>query len=160
MSDDVKRRSLLKAIASGLGAGGSLAIMPESWTRPILHSVIVPAHATASPGVTTTTTTAAPGPSDVRLKRDIVQVGRLNNGLGLYRYRYIWGDEIFVGVMAQEVAKIIPEAVERGADGYLRVHYARLGMHMMTWEEWVAADGRPSQDEIRSGMSEEQRSAI
>ena len=94
------------------------------------------------------------------MKRDIVEVDRLDSGIGLYRYRYIWGDEVFVGVMAQEVARIVPEAVERGADGYFRVDYARLGLRLMTWEEWVAADERPSRGEVRFVFGEEQRSAI
>ena len=77
-------------------------------------------------------------PSDVRLKRDIVLLGRLPNGIGLYRYRYVWSDQPYVGVMAQEVARIIPDAVVQAADGFLRVNYARLGMRLLTWDEWVS----------------------
>jgi hypothetical protein len=80
--------------------------------------------------------------SDIRLKRDIVQIARLDNGIGLYRYRYIWSDDVYVGVMAQEVAEVIPDAVLRGADGYLRVNYARLGLHLMTWDEWIQQAAR------------------
>jgi hypothetical protein len=81
--------------------------------------------------------------SDIRLKRDIAQVGRLGNGLGLYRYRYLWSDTVYVGVMAQEVALIRPDAVVHGLDGYLRVDYSRLGLHLMTLPEWEAA-GEPA----------------
>jgi hypothetical protein len=77
--------------------------------------------------------------SDIRLKRDIVELVRLDNGLKLYRYRYLWSDQVYVGVMAQEVAEIMPDAVLLGSDGYLRVNYARLGLRLMTWEEWEAA---------------------
>ncbi|HEX3936810.1 MAG TPA: tail fiber domain-containing protein [Xanthobacteraceae bacterium] len=78
-------------------------------------------------------------PSDVRLKRDIVKLGRLANGLGLYRYRYLDSDQVYVGVMAQEVALIVPEAVKHMPDGYhWRVDYPRLGMKLMAWEEWMA----------------------
>jgi hypothetical protein len=80
-------------------------------------------------------------PSDIRLKRDIAPVGRLADGLDMYRYRYLWSDTIHVGVMAQEVAASRPDAVHRGADGYLRVDYARLGLRMQTWDEWVATQG-------------------
>ena len=66
--------------------------------------------------------------SDIRLKRDIKQVARLDNGLALYRYRYKWSDQVYVGVMAQEVLLVRPDAVVRGADGYLRVDYSRLGL--------------------------------
>ena len=81
-------------------------------------------------------------PSDIRLKRDIVLLDRLPNGIGLYRYRYIWSDQVYVGVMAQEVAQIVPDAVVRGADGFLRVNYARLGMRLLTWDEWAAKSRR------------------
>jgi hypothetical protein len=81
--------------------------------------------------------------SDIRLKRDIAQVGRLGNGLGLYRYRYLWSDTFYVGVMAQEVALIRPDAVVHGLDGYLRVDYSRLGLHLMTLPEWEAV-GEPA----------------
>jgi hypothetical protein len=76
--------------------------------------------------------------SDVRLKRDIVLVGRLDNGLGLYRYRYLWSDAEYVGVMAQEVALLQPKAVLHGLDGYLRVNYELLGVPFRTLREWQA----------------------
>jgi hypothetical protein len=75
-------------------------------------------------------------PSDIRLKRDIVPLGRTTNGLQLYRYRYIGDDTFYVGVMAQEVAERVPDAVTRGADGYLMVDYGKLGLTFMTSEEW------------------------
>jgi hypothetical protein len=76
---------------------------------------------------------------DIRLKRDVAQVSRVAVGIDLYRYRYLWSDTIHVGVMAQEVAAVMPEAVRRGVDGYLRVDYARLGLRVRTWDQWVAA---------------------
>src|SRR5438045_912115 len=63
--------------------------------------------------------------SDARLKRDVVHLGRLDNGINLYRYRYNWSDQIYVGVMAQEIVQIVPDAIDSGADGYLRVDYER-----------------------------------
>jgi hypothetical protein len=80
--------------------------------------------------------------SDVRLKRDIALIDRLPNGLGLYRYRYLWSDQVYVGVIAQEVEAIEPNAVVRGEDGFLRVDYARLGVRFSTWDDWVARSGR------------------
>jgi hypothetical protein len=41
--------------------------------------------------------------------------------------------------MAQEVEPLMPDAVVRGEDGYLRVAYDRLGLRLQTWEDWVAA---------------------
>ena len=79
--------------------------------------------------------------SDIRLKQDIVPLGRLDNGLELYRFRYKGSDRTaYVGVMAQEVQQVEPGAVWRGPDGYLRVNYDRLGLKFMTWKEWLALD--------------------
>ena len=77
--------------------------------------------------------------SDARLKRDITPIAKLENGLRLYRYRYAWSDTLYVGVLAQEVLEVAPSAVLRGADGYLRVNYARLGLRMQLWEEWIVS---------------------
>jgi opacity protein-like surface antigen len=77
--------------------------------------------------------------SDRRLKRDISLLSRLDNGLGIYRYRYLWSDQVYVGVMAQEALKVRPDAVVCDRDGYLRVDYGRLGLQLMTWQEWVSA---------------------
>jgi outer membrane immunogenic protein len=74
--------------------------------------------------------------SDVRLKRDVTLLGRLDDGLGIYRYKYLWSDTVYVGVMAQEVALIRPDAVVRDRlDSYLRVDYGRLGLQLMTLAE-------------------------
>ena len=48
-------------------------------------------------------------------------------------------DQAYVGVMAQEVQMVLPEAVGRGADGYLRVNYDKVGVRFQTWEAWRAA---------------------
>lgn len=71
--------------------------------------------------------------SDSRLKRDIVLLGRNSDGLGIYSFKYRWSDVTYVGVMAQEVALVHPEAVLRDAlTGYLAVDYRRLGLRMVT----------------------------
>ncbi|HET9536180.1 MAG TPA: tail fiber domain-containing protein, partial [Mesorhizobium sp.] len=82
------------------------------------------------------------GMSDIHAKHDIVLLGHLDNGLGFYRFSYNGSDKTYVGVMAQEVQTIMPEAVARGSDGYLRVNYELLGLHMQTWEEWMDSGER------------------
>ena len=77
--------------------------------------------------------------SDIRLKHDLTLLGHLKNGLGYYRFSYNGSDQAFVGVMAQEVQSIRPDAVIRGHDGYLRVDYDMLGLRLMTWNRWVAS---------------------
>ena len=77
--------------------------------------------------------------SDMRLKHDIVLLGRLDDGLGYYRFVYNGGHTAYVGVMAQEVRTVMPEAVTRGPDGYMRVSYDRLGLPFETYDQWVAS---------------------
>jgi hypothetical protein len=75
--------------------------------------------------------------SDFRLKHDIVLLGYLDNGLGYYRFSYNGSDKLYVGVMAQEVLQVIPQAVARGPDGYLIVHYERLGLKFKSYDQWI-----------------------
>jgi hypothetical protein len=77
--------------------------------------------------------------SDMRLKHDIVLLGRLDDGLGYYRFVYNGGHIAYVGVMAQEARTVAPEAVTRGADGYMRVSYDLLGLPFETYDQWVAS---------------------
>ena len=80
--------------------------------------------------------------SDINAKHDITLLGRLNNGLGFYRYSYKGSDKAYVGVMAQEVQAVMPDAVVRGTDGYLRVFYDKLGLKFETYRHWVASGAR------------------
>jgi len=70
--------------------------------------------------------TPGPGPSDIRLKENITKVGVTNDGINLYRYRFIGEETYEIGVIAQEVQEIIPSAVFTGDDGYLRVDYGQI----------------------------------
>jgi hypothetical protein len=69
----------------------------------------------------------------------VVLLGRLDNGLGYYRFAYNGSDKAYVGVIAQEVQVVRPDAVTRGSDGYLRVHYERLGLKFRTYDNWTAS---------------------
>lgn len=95
-------------------------------------------------GTGTTTTTSNPGlagiaglglqaasiyakaGSDTRLKKDIVKVGELPNGIGVYDFNYKTGGPRYRGAMAQEVQHIVPEAVSQGENGYLMVDYSKI----------------------------------
>ncbi len=77
--------------------------------------------------------------SDVALKHDIALLGYLGNGLGFYRFAYNGSDTAYVGVMAQEVQRLRPDAVVRGRDGYLSVSYDKLGLTFQTYDQWVAS---------------------
>jgi hypothetical protein len=75
--------------------------------------------------------------SDIRLKHDIILLGHLDNGLGFYRFSYNGSEKAYVGVIAQEVWRVIPQAVLRGPDGYLRVNYDKLGLKFESYREWI-----------------------
>ncbi len=77
--------------------------------------------------------------SDLALKHDVVLLGHLDNGLGYYQFSYLGSDKAYVGVIAQEVAALRPDAVTRGRDGYLRVYYDKLGLKFRTYRDWLAA---------------------
>ena len=72
------------------------------------------------------------------LKHDIALLGHLDDGLGFYRFSYNGSDKAYVGVMAQEVQQVVPEAVVRSRDGYLRVYYDKLGVPFESYERWLA----------------------
>lgn len=67
--------------------------------------------------------------SDERLKVDVRFVRPSHiPGVGLYTFRYRGQAQRFEGVMAQEVAKVRPDAVIRKQGGFLAVDYAALGI--------------------------------
>ena len=68
--------------------------------------------------------------SDMRLKKDIIRVGTTRHQLPLYDFSYVDQPGRFEGVMAQDVLKVMPEAVTIGADGFYRVNYTMLGIEM------------------------------
>lgn len=65
--------------------------------------------------------------SDRRLKRNIRRIGTHPSGVARVSWDWIDGSGSDVGVIAQELAEVRPDAVVRGADGYLRVDYSMIG---------------------------------
>jgi hypothetical protein len=63
--------------------------------------------------------------SDMRLKTNIKRIGTHRAGVGLYEYDYIWGGGKQVGVMAQELELVRPDAVFDIA-GFKAVDYGRI----------------------------------
>ncbi len=68
--------------------------------------------------------------SDIRLKKNIKKLGKLRDGINIYSFNYINRKDLpkgeQIGVMAQEVEKVIPEAVITMADGYKAVNYGLI----------------------------------
>lgn len=84
--------------------------------------------------------------SDRRLKTDVRLLSRRADGVGVYSYRYRSGGPQRVGVMAQELRRVHPDLVVRGADGFMAVNYAGL----------LAREAKASR---RSASGRERRSA-
>ena len=63
------------------------------------------------------------GPSDRRIKKNIKKVGKLDNGLDVYSYQYKWGGPQQIGLMAQDVEKVNPKAVQE-FNGIKAVNYS------------------------------------
>ncbi len=64
--------------------------------------------------------------SDRRLKTAIEKVGELDDGLGVYLYRYIGEGLRRIGVMAHEVAALRPWALGPRIGGFATVNYEAL----------------------------------
>ncbi|AUQ64434.1 hypothetical protein PhaeoP51_03503 [Phaeobacter inhibens] len=111
------------------------------WTGAPQNALNLPLMAVgAAPNVGTQTTTQSGGGSglmdalgfgasllpflsDRRAKEDIRRVGQTDSGLPIYTYRYKGGDTFHMGVMAQEVEAVQPEAVVERPDGLKAVRY-------------------------------------
>lgn len=73
-------------------------------------------------------------PSDPALKENVVRVGDHPAGVGLYLFDYkdefrdSCGHGRQFGLMADEVEKIMPEAVSLGVNGFRQVNYGMMGI--------------------------------
>ena len=68
--------------------------------------------------------------SDIKMKEKINKVGTSPQGYGIYEFNYIGNSTRYRGVMAQDVAKIHPMAVEIMSSGYLGVNYDLIDVNM------------------------------
>jgi hypothetical protein len=63
--------------------------------------------------------------SDQRLKKNVARLGTRSDGLGVYEFEYIWGGGRHIGLMAQEVVNIYPDAIGESG-GYMTVDYGKV----------------------------------
>jgi hypothetical protein len=63
--------------------------------------------------------------SDQRLKKNVARLGTRSDGLGVYGFEYIWGGGRQIGLMAQEVAILYPDAIGESG-GYMTVNYGKV----------------------------------
>ena len=68
--------------------------------------------------------------SDIKVKEKINKVGTSPQGHNIYEFNYIGDAQRYRGVMAQDVVKIHPMAVEVMDDGYLGVKYDMIDVNM------------------------------
>lgn len=72
--------------------------------------------------------------SDSRLKENIVPYDE-KNGFKRYIFNYIGSNVKYVGVMAQDLLNVIPDAVTTLSNGYYGVFYSKLGFDMEVFGE-------------------------
>lgn len=64
--------------------------------------------------------------SEPVLKTDVEPIYTRDDGLTVYSYKYVWDDAVRIGVMADEVEKLRPDALGPKVAGYRTVDYGRL----------------------------------
>lgn len=64
--------------------------------------------------------------SSRKVKTNIKQIGKLEDGLPVYTFNYVWGGPTRTGVMADEVAQYQPQALGPIVDGIQTVNYGML----------------------------------
>jgi len=68
--------------------------------------------------------------SDIKMKENINKVDKSPQGYSIYEFNYIGDATRYRGVMAQDVVKIHPMAVEVMSSGYLGVNYDLIDVNM------------------------------
>lgn len=87
-----------------------------------------------SPDAMNTKKPKKPKPSDPCVKQNILRIGTHPLGIGLYLFEYKPGFRVdnhhrrHFGVMADEVERVMPEAVSRDENGIRHVEHALLGI--------------------------------
>jgi hypothetical protein len=76
-------------------------------------------------------------PSDRRLKRNI-DLLETRNDIKIYSFQYLWSDEYFVGVMAQDLLGTKYESAVKEHNGFYTVDYSQLGFNMQLLSEYTA----------------------
>lgn len=120
-------------VTPGAGIGGQSSSTAPNNTNPLagaLGGALAGAQLASMTGLLGTGAGAGIGAglallSDRRFKTDIERVGTLDNGLGVYRYRYKSGGPMQLGVMADEVKAVNPGAVVN-VDGVDYVNYGGI----------------------------------
>ena len=114
--------NLILPIAGAGGSTQSTSTQPQSLFSNILGGALGLGSLFSAPAGGTSAIGGLLSLSDRRAKEDIVQVGALFDGQPVYRFRYKGAPETHIGLMAQDVMKVVPEAVG-DMGGFLGVDY-------------------------------------
>jgi hypothetical protein len=119
-------------------------ILKSAFVTPIVASFAMAGLTVDAAAVCLTNTTCSGPPiqeSDRRLKKDVVRIGTHRLGFGIYCFSYLWSEDKYIGVLAQEVNQVRPDAVVVDPDGFLGVDYSAIGMKMalLTAQQSAAA---------------------
>lgn len=108
---------------SAFGGGHSVGTQPAPSVSPMQTLMGVGSLMAGIPGF----------PSDRRLKTKVKKVGELSSGVNIYKWEWndigirIGADKYpTIGVIAQEIEDIYPEAVTKDNNNYLRVDYSQV----------------------------------
>lgn len=96
---------------------------PPPALKSVGHAMFMDALSIIQTGAGVATSYATFKNSDRRLKENIKKIGESISGLGIYKFNYIGQAKKYIGAMADEVIKIVPEAAILGDDGFYRVNY-------------------------------------
>ena len=88
--------------------------------------------------------------SDRRLKTEIKRIATSPSGLPIYSFRYVSGGRTYVGVLAQDVFKVRPDAVQTDSRGYMMVDYDLIDVKLMTLDAYNATHDAQSSPVERS----------
>lgn len=75
-------------------------------------------------------------PSDRRLKNNLKHIATTAQGIKLYSFQYIWSEQYYVGVIAQDLLLNFSYAVQTDKNGFYAVNYDLLGLKMITLDKW------------------------
>jgi hypothetical protein len=79
--------------------------------------------------------------SDILVKRNIVFLDTMSNGVKIYKFQYHDSDTEYVGAIAQDLLNgPFSNAVGKTKDGYYCIKYDQLGFDLMTYEEYLEKD--------------------
>lgn len=133
------------AVGLALAAYGVIPVAALNSCEKPLSCIVIGAEvddaATIQARKVTGTGPAAGLAADQRMAADVRSIGKLENGLTVYSFRYLWEDQIRVGVLAQDVLgrDELKQHVITLANGLLGVDYAALGLRLATWQQWQEA---------------------